>query len=249
MDKKAEWVARVLGVAVSAEPGSGTDAPADTGLDAATLQEWLADLNAQVAVLPQPARGDLLARVKQLRASLSAADPQEAAPQKAEVDIEALANDVALANRAARVAEAAAASGDQVSYRRLQRQWQDAQDQARTQLDAFVASLLNDPDVQEDDRYARLQSVAPTLTSLIPNDGGLLAQELSELDEATNVDETRTARDRAVKALNAYASKLAQDQDLQELQAVSDEDFDGVSFVGPLQQALAALGAQLEKRA
>lgn len=241
MDKKIEWVQRVLEVAIAAAPGEG--AGTDAGPDAATLREWLDELNAQAAALPPPARTDLLGRVKQQRASLSAADPRKAA-----ADIEALADAVALATRAARAAEAAAASGDKVTYRRLQRQWQDAQDQARTQLDSFVASLLDDPDIREDDRYPRLQAAAASLTAVIPDDGGLLGQELLELDEATSPAENRAARDRALKALNAYAGRLAQEQDLQELQALADDEFDGVPFLGHLQQALAALGSQLEKR-
>jgi hypothetical protein len=244
MDTQAEWVHRVLGVAVAGVgSGSGSDAPAEDGLDAATLGEWLDELNAQAAVLPAPVRADLLARVKQQRASVSAD------PHKAAAAIEALADDVAVAARAARVADAAKAAGDRVTYRRLQRQWQDAQDQARNELDAIVSSLLADPDLKQDARYPRLQSVAATVTSLIPDDGGLLGQELLELDEATDPAENRAARDRAIKALKDYSGKLAQQSDLQELQAVAEEEFGGVAFLGHLQQSLAALGAQLEKRA
>jgi hypothetical protein len=241
VDKKAEWVQRVLGVSVAAAAGKG--AGTQDGLDAATLLEWLDDLNAQAGVLSPPARADLLARVKQQRASLSAADPGKAA-----TDIEALANDIALAARAARVAEAATEAGDRVTYRRLQRQWQDAQDHARTQLETFVVSLLKDPELQADARYPRLQSAAASLTSLIPSDGGLLEHELAELDEATDPEESHAARARAVTALNAYSSKLEQEEDLKALQEVCDEDYDGIPFLGHLQQAVAALGAQLEKR-
>jgi hypothetical protein len=245
VDTKVEWVRRVLGVAIAApaQRGSGTDASAQAGLDAATPQEWLDDLNAQAAVLPQPARTDLFARVKQQRASLSAADPRKAA-----MDVAALADDLALAARTARVAEAAAEAGDQVTSQRLRRQWQDAQDQAREQLESFVVSLLNDPELQEDDRFPRLQAAAASLPSLIPDDGGLLEHELAELDEATDPADSRAARDRAAAALKAYSSKLAEEEDLKVLQEVSDEDYDGIPFLGRLQQAVAALGAQLEKR-
>ena len=239
MDQKAEWVKRVLGVAVATSTEQGPDA----GLDAATLLEWLDDLNAQAAVLPRAARADLLARVKQQRASLAGGDPGKAA-----TDIEALADDIALAARAARVAEATAAAGDQVTYRRLQRQWQDAQDQARAQLETFVDSLLKDPELQEDARYPRLEAAAASLTSLIPDDGGVLEHELAELDDANDPEDSRAARIRAVAALKAYSSKLEQEEDLQVLQELSDEDYVGIPFLGHLQRAVAALGAQLEKR-
>jgi len=226
------------------EPGSGEERPEEAGLNLAELQEWLDDLHAQAALLPAPGGADLLARAKALHESLASADLQTSAD-----DVEALAKDIALANRAARIAEAQAQSGDRVTRTRLQRQWQQAQEQAHATLEGFVASLLANPALQQDERYPRLQAAEGVLTSLIPDDRGLLENELADVDEASDPDEIRAVRDRATSALKAYSSRLEQGQDLRELQELADQEYDGAPFLKPLQQSLAALSTQLEKRA
>jgi len=226
------------------KPGAGEPGPEKAGLNLGELQQWLDDLHAQAAVLPPPGGADLLARIGTLRASLAAADLRSAAD-----DVQALAREIALAARAARISEAQAQSGDKVTRRRLQRQWQRAQEQARAVLQGFVATLIADPDLQQDRRYPHLKAAGQALASLIPDDGGLLGSELAVLDEASDPDDIRDARDRATSALQDYSATLEQDENLRQMQEIADDAFDGAPFLSGLKDSLAALSTQLEKSA
>ncbi len=240
MDEKNQWLHRVLGVVL---PGAPDASENEEGLDAASLQEWLDDLAAQAAVLPPPVRADLLAQVKQTRPTLQAGDPAVATAA-----LLALTTAIADAARAARVEQAAAESGN-VVYRALVQQWQAAQDAARTHLEGFVATLLADPELQADPRFPSLEQAAGPLAALIPSDGGQLQQALLALDDSSGPEEVAAAREDAVAAIESYRNSLAVESDLETLQQVADEAYDGTPFLSGLLQSLDDLGAKLKRAA
>lgn len=240
MNEKNEWLHRVLGVVLPEAPDVSED---DEELDAASLQEWLDDLEAQAAVLPPPVRADLLARVKQTRPTLQAGDLNAATAA-----LLALTTGIADAARAARVEQAAAESGN-VVYQALVRQWQEAQDAARTRLEGFVATLLADPELQADPRFPSVQQAAGPMGALVPSDGGQLQQALLALDDSSGPEEAAAAREDAVAAIEAYRNRLAVEGDLETLQQVADEAYDGTPFLNGLLQSLDDLSAKLKRAA
>src|SRR5580698_8408694 len=151
MEKQDQWLQRVLGVTLSGGPAASDD---DDELDVAALTDWLDDIAAQAAALPKQVRADLLARAKQARPKLQPDTIKEAA-----AELMALTTEIADAARTARMEQATAESGT-VVYQALVRQWQEAQDAAHTRLDGFVATLLADPELQEDPRFPNLQQAA-----------------------------------------------------------------------------------------
>jgi hypothetical protein len=240
MEQQHQWVQRVLGVTLPGGPAASED---DEELDAASLTEWLDDLEAQAAVLPRPVRADLLARVKQTRPALQT-DPIKAATAA----LLALTTAIADAARTARMEQASAESGN-VVYQALVRQWQDAQDAARTHLDGFVATLLADPELQADPRFPNLQQAAGQLEALIPSDGGQLQQALLALDGSSGPEESTAARKDAVAAIESYRNSLTVQTDLETLQQVADEAYDGTPFLKGLLLSLDDLGAKLKRAA
>ena len=220
----------------------------DTGLPPeiefpANLRERLDDLRSQASLLPQAEAADLVARATALSGSLASAQFQTAV-----AGIEALENDVALASKRASAEEAQAQSGDRVSLVRLQREWRAAQQEARERLQGFVATLLSDMDLQQDERYPSLEAAAHKLTALIPDDRGSLAEALAAVDDASDPAVARAARGRALRALQAYSAALDGDENLPALQDLADDAFDGAPFFSGLKRSLASLGAQLETR-
>ena len=240
MNERDQWVQRVLGISLPGGLAASDDAEA---LDVASLTEWLKDIEAQAAVLPAPARADLLARVKQTRPTLHAGNIKAATAA-----LLALTTEIANAARTARLEQATAESGNAV-YQVLVRQWQDAQDTARTRLDGFVATLLADPELQADPRFPNLQQATGQLAALIPSDGGQLQQALLALDGASGPQESAAARDDAVAAIESYRNSLTVQTDLQTLQQVADEAYDGTPFLNGLLLSLDDLGAKLKRAA
>jgi len=237
-DQKDQWVMRVLGVKLPSDA-----APVqETAL--ADVRERLDDLRSQASLSSSAEGADLVARAKALSESLGSADFQTSLK-----GLEALEKDVALASKRARAVEAQAQSGDRVTLMRLEREWRAAQEAARETLQGFVATLLTDADLQQDERYPSLEAAAGELASLIPDDGGSLAEALGEVDDASDPAAARAARGRALSALRAYSAALDEDENLPELQEIADDAFDGAPFLSGLKRSLAALGAQLEKRA
>jgi hypothetical protein len=239
MNEQDQWVERVLGIAL---PG-GLAAQEDGGLDVASLTDWLDDLQTQAALLPAATRGELVARVKQTRPALQAGNSKAATAM-----LLALTTAIGNAARTARIEQATAESGNAV-YQALVRQWQEAQDAARTRLDGFVGTLLADPELQADPRFPNLQQAAGQLTALIPSDGGQLQQALLALEDASGAEESAAARQDAVAAIESYRNSLAVQSDLETLQQVADEAYDGTPFLKGLLLSLDDLGAKLKRAA
>jgi hypothetical protein len=193
--------------------------------------------------LPPPVRAVLLARVKQTRPALQAGNSKAATAA-----LLALTTEIADAARTARIEQASADSGNAV-YQALVRQWQEAQDAARTRLDGFVATLLADPELQADPRFPNLQQAAGQLAALIPSDGGQLQQALLALDDASGSQESADARDDAVAAIESFRNSLTVQTDLETLQQVADEAYDGTPFLNGLLLSLDDLGAKLKRAA
>lgn len=241
MDKQDQWLQRVLGVTLPSGPAALDDD--DGELDVAALTDWLDDIEAQAAALPKQIRADLLARAKQARPKL-----QPDTIKAAAAELMALTTEIADAARTARVEQAAEESGT-VVYQALVRQWQEAQDAARTRLDGFVATLLADPELQEDPRFPNLQQAAGQIGALIPSDGGQLQQALLALDTSSNAAESDAAREDAVAAIDSYRNSLTVQTDLETLQQVADEAYDGTPFLKGLLLSLDDLGSKLKRAA
>jgi uncharacterized protein (DUF2267 family) len=240
MEKQDQWLQRVLGVTLSGGPAASDD---DEELDVAALTDWLDDIEAQAAALPKQVRADLLARAKQARPKLQPDTIKEAA-----AELMALTTEIADAARTARVEQATAESGT-VVYQALVRQWQEAQDAAHTRLDGFVARLLADPELQEDPRFPNLQQAAGQLGALIPSDGGQLQQALLALGSSSGPTESAAAREDAAAAIDSYRNSLTVQTDLETLQQVADEAYDGTPFLKSLLLSLDDLGAKLKRAA
>ena len=199
-------------------------------------------MQAQAFTLPEPAKTELGARVKQALGVLAGADPATLA-----VQINALESDVGRAASAARAGGAAATAGGGVTYRKLQFAWRDAQGKARKQLDQFVAAVLADKDIQADPRFGEAKAAASEIGDMMPEFGTGIETALADIDDA----ETPAARASAVaaarKVLGDYRKMLDDADDLRALQELSDDEYGGISFFGELQQSLESLEAQLAK--
>ncbi|MBW4092691.1 MAG: hypothetical protein HIU82_16530 [Proteobacteria bacterium] len=249
-----DWIGRVLGLDPGDRTGEGASR-ANTGTDSTdqpqtmtapvvaeadetpSLQDWLTDLAAQAALLPEPPRADMLARVSQ-----AGENPDAGA-------IAQLATAIAQATQAGRQKAAAEEAGNTVTYRLLCTEWEAAEVRARRQLDSFIDMLLGDTDLQADPRYPELQARSAWLEGLLPDDGGTLAVLLRQFDDATAGPARVQAQKKARAALDSYRADLAETEGLPEMQELADDLFGGQPFLSGLLTTLAELGDQLDKRA
>jgi hypothetical protein len=228
------WVQQVFGLALDGSPEGAEQTGASA--QANGLLGRLTDLAAQASVLPEPTRSALLQRIKQ------------AQHQPTVNEIEAIADAVADAAKASRQQDARTQAGNTVTFRLLQRKWQNAEQQAHQHFDTFLDELLGDPDLQADERFPQLQAEAGRLADLIPDDGGMLTATLGVLDDADERQRPQ-ARQRAMAALQTYQADVAAARALQDLQGLADKYYGSHPFLAELQKALADLGGELAKRA
>lgn len=213
------------------EPEAASDASAEDD-----LASRLDDLAVQASLLPKAARASLTRQLEQVRAKPDAES------------LDALEAALALASASARVDEAQREAGNTVTFRVLQKQWIAAEDKAQKALAQLVDALVNDPDLQDDERFGELQGQARALADLIPDDGGKLIIALGDLDDAN--DATRgKALDAAKAALSDYRRDLDGADDLDTLQGIGAEEYGIPPFFDALQTSLADLDGQLSKRA
>lgn len=208
------------------------------------VRNRLDEVRGQAARLPDPAKSELQGRVSKMLVELGATNPARLAGE-----IDTLENDLARATTAARTAEAAAASGDTVSYRLLQSEWVEAQARARQQLDQFVRQVLADKEIQEHPRFDDIKEGLDDAVDLLPDFGNALEGSLAAIDDAASDAARKTARAAALKVLEGYHAALEDADSLRELQAVSNDDYGGLAFYAELQNTLKSLGNQLEKGA
>ena len=249
-EAKSAWLERVLGV-VLPPPKKVTAAaqPAAVPLVAGPNDPALADLNErignvriQASILPEPMRSNMRKRISDAEARLAVAG---ANPDMLGTEVGGIESDCATFAREARQTEARTMAGDQVSYRKLQTSWRDAQERARAQLDQFVASVLADPELKGNARYPAVEAAAARIAGMLPEFGDDLETDLDQIDDASSAADRVTARAAAVTTVGKYKTELDGAAGLRELQALSDDAYGGLSFFSELQSALAALGTQL----
>jgi len=232
-DEQRAWIGRVLGLQVggTADPGEG-------------LRERLTDLLQQTVSLPNEAKAALQGQIRQALAGAATANPTQLARV-----VDALETSVARAAGAARAAQASAAASNVVTFRRLQFAWRDAQDRARDQLEQFVGAVLSDPEIKADPRFDEAAQAASGIADQIPEFGNEIESALGAIDDAPDDAARARARAAARAVLQGYTEVLEDADGLKALQALSDDDYGGISFFGELQKALQSLEEQLDKAA
>lgn len=137
-------------------------------------------------------------------------------------------------------------TGPSIVYRKMLLRWRAAQQALDSNLQSVGASILNDPGVKADPRYADVERAVAVLPKLVPSFGGALEDIL---DAGLNTDdpgELARLSVQAVTAIDAYRQQLAAASRLLELERlVSKELGSGVALHGALDQALVELRQQL----
>jgi hypothetical protein len=154
-----------------------------------------------------------------------------------------------LSASAARAQEAAAVSRGRVNFRKVQLKWRAAEAEANSQLDAFAKTLLADPEVKADPKFAQLEASMKDIKSLIPTFSDDLSDELDQLDNAATPDERKAAHAAALDVISEYEADLAKAEGLRELQDLADDEYGGMAFFSALQLALAELRREVEHSA
>jgi hypothetical protein len=235
---KRAWVERVLHFKVPEPTGSGdTDAG---GLTHDELAALIKDLMMQGSVLAEPYRTDILGKARAVNELLKSGDLEATAGE-----VEVLQEALARAAGDARIEQARAVAKGTVQYRKLQFAWLEAQAAANAGLDRFIAAVLADPKVQEDELYDQVVDAADSVTTLLPQFGGDLANLLNELDTIRDPVRRQEMNGEAKQLIGEYSAMLDQSEGLQELQSLSDDEYQGISFFGELKQALGKLEAAI----
>lgn len=133
-----------------------------------------------------------------------------------------------------------------VNYAKLLLRWREAQAQAATALTDLGKQLLAVPEVQQDPRFARLQTLVAGLPKLVPTFGEALADQL---DAAANggpqAAENRTA---ARATIAAYRQQLNAVPVLAALEGFAQRNLGAnLPSATALSEALAELDATLAK--
>jgi hypothetical protein len=233
-DVKRQWVERVLNIKLSDPTDGGED-----GSDALRPTEFasrIKDLILQGSVLAEPYRTEIIAKGSAVNEVLKSGDLDAT-----ESEIEDLEDALTRAAGEARVAEALKGVKGLVQYRKLQISWRDAQTSANAELARFIAAVLADPEVQEDELYPDVVEATAAASTLVPGFGGDLSDVLDKLDATTDAEVRNDLTAEAKKLIGEYSSMLDDAEGLRELQSLSDDEYGGISFFGELQKALRSL--------
>jgi hypothetical protein len=242
---KRAWVERILHFKVPEPvvkvpepvgPGDGKS----VGLTHDELAAMIKDLTMQGSVLPEPYRTDILGKARAVNEILKGGDLEATADE-----VEALQEALSRAAGEARVEQARAVAMGTVQYRKLQFAWLEAQANANAGLDRFVAAVLADPTVREDELYDQVVDAADTVSTLVPEFGGDLASLLNELDTIRDPEKRQEMNGEAKKLIGDYSAMLEESEGLKALQSLSDDEYQGISFFGELKQALTKLEAAI----
>lgn len=236
---KREWVARVLGIELplAGAAVSNGSLPQELALPSREeLEARVKDVLTQAALLSDPYRADLIGRARTVAGLLHGDDMQFCLEE-----VDALEDAYARAAGSARAEEAIQSVKGKVAYRKLQLEWRNAQDRANAGLDRFIAAVLADPEVQQDDVFDQVEDAAATASALIPRFGGELSDVLDRLDSTYDASERDALTREANQILDDYAKALAESEALQALQEFSNQEYGGIAFYGELESALGEL--------
>ncbi len=226
---RREWVSRVLGVDVAAQP----DARARLAAAGAELRQLRASGDGRAGALV-----DLMAAANRALKS----DPVAAELLAAQLEA-----GIALARSAARGREAAALNPRGVALPKLQLHWRQAQSRAYDDLMRLGDALLNDPDVQAEPRFPEVQDFVGDLPTMLPLFGTRLEDALDSMTNAGPGDAATQAR--AVAAVQAYRKEIEGTPLLTQLEAFAAGQLGlNLSIFGALEAALFDIEQALNAR-
>jgi hypothetical protein len=146
---------------------------------------------------------------------------------------------------ALRSGEVSQATAVSVDFRKLLIDWHAAQNTAQQEVTKLGEAYLSNPEVQEDPRFAIVQSVVGGLHQHVPEFGDQLDTDINLL--LNTGGKSADAAKAAMQTLGTYRDKLATATTLQRIEAVAKQDLGvDVSAFGTLDRMVGDIETKIK---